>query len=505
MTNWRASLSRLRPANRLARDLLTTTGTSVIATIAGVATIRLLAGGLGPEEFGAYTLSRRVLATIVPISTLSMGVAIPRYLGVAQDDAEGARVFLAGLLLTVAPGLVFALIGGALATPLSRLLFHADGYSVLLLATLVAVLGYSLYTALYSQYRGTRQMWKANLWQTALSSLGPLLVALVYARRGHADLVVGAGAAITGATLVPLVALTLGALERCGGRAAIRGELQRLAQYGLPRVAGGFALGGLFSVGPFLAPHFGSLREAGYLSAGQSALLVLEGGLASFGIVALPEMARLVGQGRRQEIRGIVQEIVALVLHTGLFGLVQGVMWADVIVSVLLGPEYAQAVPIMRIVVLASAPYLAYVMLRSVIDAVEERAVNTLNLFLAVLVSTALGVGLASAGLGAVGLACGISAGFMTLGSSTVLFLHRTYPVDWKALRFLEVLGLNLLLAALVVLVRSRLLAGVAGSGLVAGAGGTVGAAFLVYLTALWHMKVTWLARIREGLAVTRP
>jgi O-antigen/teichoic acid export membrane protein len=35
---------------------------------------RLLAQGLGPEEFGAYSLTRRIVTTILPFSTLAMGI-----------------------------------------------------------------------------------------------------------------------------------------------------------------------------------------------------------------------------------------------------------------------------------------------------------------------------------------------------------------------------------------------------------------------------------------------
>ncbi|MDI6793259.1 MAG: hypothetical protein QME81_10395 [bacterium] len=72
------------PANRISsflRDVVMTTLTSMITILSIIIVTRLLAKGLGPEEFGAYCLTRRMVFTLLPFATLTMGVALARYIG----------------------------------------------------------------------------------------------------------------------------------------------------------------------------------------------------------------------------------------------------------------------------------------------------------------------------------------------------------------------------------------------------------------------------------------
>ena len=64
------ALRRIHPSP-FVKDILFTTITSVLTTVSAIVVTRLLAEGLGPEKFGAYSLSRRMLATIAPFSLLA--------------------------------------------------------------------------------------------------------------------------------------------------------------------------------------------------------------------------------------------------------------------------------------------------------------------------------------------------------------------------------------------------------------------------------------------------
>jgi O-antigen/teichoic acid export membrane protein len=93
---------------------------------------------------------------------------------------------------------------------------------------------------------------------------------------------------------------------------------------------------------------------------------------------------------------------------------------ASVGVRLFMGTGFGGAVPIVRVCLLAVPPYVMYMMLRSAVDALHDRALNARNLGVAV-VASAAGV-LVSLGFGgsAVTVSAGVLLGFYALGALTV-------------------------------------------------------------------------------------
>ena len=135
------------------RDLVLTAATSLVTVVASLFLTRLLAVQLGPAEFGAYTIARRVVATILPLSTLSTGVALTRYLGL-QAGREGSLVgYLSGApaLSCAATGVVALVLLAAPAT-FSGWFFGDSSHAGLIAATALMVVGSGLYRVAYVCY-----------------------------------------------------------------------------------------------------------------------------------------------------------------------------------------------------------------------------------------------------------------------------------------------------------------------------------------------------------------
>ena len=180
--------------------------------------------------------------------------------------------------------------------------------------------------------------------------------------------------------------------------------------------------------------------------------------MALLGLSGLPRVARYVGEGRETAPRDNIRDLSAFIFQVGLFFSLHLYIWADLIIRAWLGSDYQDAIPLMRVLVLSLPAYLGYVMLRSVIDAVEVRAVNTVNIFIGFGVGSGTGIALAYAGLGVLGLAIGNAAGFVVIGAMSFFCL-------WKRYRFPQEMVLRTLLVNGVFL----LLAGVAHQWLIAG------------------------------------
>jgi O-antigen/teichoic acid export membrane protein len=100
--------------------------------------------------------------------------------------------------------------------------------------------------------------------------------------------------------------------------------------------------------------------------------------------VAIAKVSQLVAAGEQTLLRERIADVSAVVLHVGAFATLQLWVWTPEIIDAWLGPEYLPGVGVVRIVVLAVLPYLLFVTLRSVLDGIEERAVNAVNLYSAV-------------------------------------------------------------------------------------------------------------------------
>jgi PST family polysaccharide transporter len=439
-----------------------------------------------------------MLATIAPFSLLGMDLAITRYTAIAEERASRESYLLTGLLLAISPGLVILLIGLLFRDSLSFLIFQNRAYTSLFIATLVLVVSYSFYVVLYAHYRGMARMNRANMWQLAVIGVAPVIIAWELSQSGNVSLIV-----LLLAISFFLASLPLGYYVRKillqGPIPQLKSSARELLSYGVPRIPAGLALAALLTLGPFLAPHVGTLEDAGYLAAGQFVLLVMEGGVVAFGLVALPKVAQLAAEGQREFLRESISDIIAFFLHLGVFATLHILLWADEVVLILLGPQYEKAIPLMRIILLALVPYLAYVLLRSVVDAVEKKAINTLNVVLSFAVALISAMTLVALGLSVKGLALATTIGFVTLGFLTLRYIWTTFQIRSNSIELKRPLLFNVSLIMIALLFKYLLINRFFGPTWI----GIVIielALFTSFILLLWKIRVRWLLELEKRL-----
>jgi O-antigen/teichoic acid export membrane protein len=476
------------------QDIVMTAFATAVTMVSLILITQWLARGLGPTEFGVWGLSRRVYAALTNVTTIPLGVALARGFALTDQARERRAILIAGVILAVVPNSALLLAGALLPGAGAGVLFHDPARGGLLLASLAGLVGTAGYTVVYARYRGLQQMRLANLWQLGAVGLGPLLVTWWLRDQPRADRVVLWSGLVPCAAYLPLLGW-LWAARRAPG-ADVQSSLRDLLRYSIPRMPGGLAFGVLMALGPLLAPYFTTLADAGYLVAAQSALRIVEAATASFAVVALPKVASLKAGLAAEFVQARVEDLVALSLHLGLFATGQMILWSPEIVRVWLGEAYVPAIPIVRVMLIAVAPYLAYAVLRSVIDALEDRAVNAANIYAALGITLVLSLLLPWLGLGALGLSIAGAAGFISLGLLSVRHLWRSLGLRGSELRVGPVLGLNLTLGAVVTALRAVLPeAWGAGPRLLAGAG-LAGSAALLYVAVLRQWGTRWIAEV---------
>ncbi len=103
-------------------DFTITAATSVATVLALVLVARILAERLSPDGFGAVMLARRVIATLDPLSTFAMVVAVTRFAAI-DGPQRGQSVLFAGALLALSGGAAFFVVAIIFAAPLAGAVF----------------------------------------------------------------------------------------------------------------------------------------------------------------------------------------------------------------------------------------------------------------------------------------------------------------------------------------------------------------------------------------------
>jgi O-antigen/teichoic acid export membrane protein len=483
-----------------ARDVLLSGATAMLTAASGVLVTGWLAAALGPVAFAVYALARRISSAASAISPGPLPLGLARALAAASDSRARDAYLWAGTLLAIGPALAMVVIGAAFPAFWADLLLSDARYVPELLAVLGLIVGNVVYSLVFARQRGTSRIRSANVWQLWVLAIGPLLVVRLLAGRASVATILMLMAALSLTSSLPLVAWLVRA-ARSGTRGAdLRPPVLALFRYSAPRVPGAAALACLLSLGPLLAPYLGDLRGAGYLVAGQSVFRVAELGTAGFGLVVLPRVSALVAGQRDQFLRERVEDLLGLVLHLGIFTACQLAIWAPEIVQVWLGSAYQEALPMIRVLLIALVPYLGYTLLRSVIDGMDDRPVNTWNVYGALACTSALSLVFGLSGLGTLGLAIATAIGFVVLGALTFRFLRQSLRIEGEHIHVVAAVVLNLAAALVALLGRSALLGRLGPAGLLVTGAAVSAICLAAYLLVLRRLEVRWLVEIEARL-----
>ena len=483
------------------KKVVSTTVVSLLVTVSLILTTRVLAQGLGPEEFGIYSLARRFIANIGPLVLLSMGVSLRRYVAMGMGDNDHTRYIFTAVVTVSSLMIVFAAACWVAGDVITYSIFHDKAHTSALYASVVFIGCSSLWVVTSSTLFGLDRVGTANLLQIFIGAVFPLVLACGFAGSGSSSqilLYMGLGHLICLISLIP----ELGKI-RLNKPADLYAPFVTLFKYGAPRVPGDFLFAGLFSIGPFLAAYFGNIKQAGFFVIAQYVFRVMESAISAFGKVALPKIASLIVQKKFEFLSAQIERLMVMIFHVGLFVTIHLSFWIREIVLVWLGPEYSECILIMRILIVSVSPYLAYVLLRSVVDAIEVKAVNTMNLFVSLGLSAAVSFVLYYLGFKITGLAVGSAVGFGALGILTGLFLIRRYRFSLSGFLIWPAILSNFVFALLVFLFKSFLAEKMDVAYLVAAGFCFEIFLFLGYLYYLSTLRVDWLLEIKRRIIKT--
>jgi O-antigen/teichoic acid export membrane protein len=429
------------------KDVSITFLTSIVVSLSSVYVTRLFAQGMGPDEFGAYSLARRVALLITAISSFDVGVTVARYLGLNQGKpGRGLEYFWIAACIVTIGTITVVVTGFALSKQLSLLIFKNYNYESLVRATLFLVAGLNAYLLIYAYYRGRGKMYISNLWQFLLLSVASVIIAIMFGGNSNAtDITLYMGFIYL--SVIPfLIYIFFSTFERIKIAESFYIKTKELIRYGGPRVAGGLTYQGFLSLGSLLAAYFCNLKDAGFVIIAQTLIIMfIEAAMGSFGVVALPRAAQIFAEKSHRYLEERIYNIFSFIIQIGLFFTIHFAIWSDVFIIGWVGSSFSPAISLTRIISIAIIPYMSFTMLKSIIDAVEVKAINTLNLFVALVVALVTAIGLAANGLGILGIAIGMTVGFCALGYLTIRYLTKFYTVKLRNIKLVKVFFINII------------------------------------------------------------
>ena len=354
--------------------------------VAAILTLKLSAALLGPVGFGEYAVARRAQSILAFTLLCGLGISIPRYVAINVDAGPAPApkgVYLAaGLSIAFPILLIFACLASMGSHTLAGILFGSPQFEPLVTPVVLVTIGTCLHAMIYGYFRGSLAMGRANILQAVNAAL-VMPAALLMSQHSAARAL-----ALSGVGLVLICLLYLLLLLRDDhflnlSGAQVRHCARQLLRYGVPRLAGEFALFGLFTVPTIIVVHRSGIKAAGFFSLGLSVVQLVGSLFSGLGILLLPLVGEMVGRKQWDRVERIVAASLGLSIILAVAIAAALAVSMGLAISRFLGASFSPAVQGARVLLVGGVPFVAYLVLRNPLDAMSVWPYNSVNLSVA--------------------------------------------------------------------------------------------------------------------------
>lgn len=356
--------------SKFIKDLFATGLTQILVLFLGIILLRIMATALSKEYFGIFMIIRRIIGVGAPLITLNLGVGLARYVSYEREkEKEFLNVSLWAIgvlsLLVIIISIIFR-------DQLSLIFFNTSNYSLFIVLTAFFLFSYGTYTISYAFFRGRQEMNRANKMQV-LYYLFPVIGSLILWQ-----LFTNQYSKILSSYLFffSLWGIALGAIYirqkvHFGRLPAIIKDIKSvkaLFLYSLSRIPSGFFLALVFGIPVFVASHKISLVAAGYVGIAVAIVRLMEIFATPFNLLFLPKFAEIKRNNVGGEISNKVSIVTSFIFTSLPLIAVLSYGLAEYAVTIFFGDKYVPATQGVSIVILFSAFYISYVLIRGILD-----------------------------------------------------------------------------------------------------------------------------------------
>jgi len=360
-------------------DYFAALSSSALVLVSNLVMYRLASFHLGVDGFAQYAIARRILSFILPLVCIGIGVALPRKIAeteVLYDQFRTATCFMTSLFIVLPVAVFIAIVINIFPNQFSYLILGNEEYTFLAPPLSICIVGLSLQALCYSYLRGRLYIRLASVFQVGVSAIIPL-VSFYLSLSNITFLFWYMGILLILASIPFVIGLTLKSNWKFDILMA-----RSLFSYGIRRVPGDFALGGLFALPSIMAAHFLSLTEAGMIAFSTSILSMAVTTMTPFSLILLPHSSRLIKANKLSLLRAQINKILWVCVILSVTGILLAQLLAETGIGYWLGTDHLKYIYIVRLMIFGILPYTIYICLRSVLDAAFFKAVNSRNIFI---------------------------------------------------------------------------------------------------------------------------
>lgn len=356
--------------SKFIKDLFTTGFTQIAVLLMGIILLRIMATALSKDYFGIFMIIRRIIAIGGGLITLNLGVGLARYVSYKK---EREKEFLnVSLLTTTFLSILTIIIFSLFRVYLSKIFFNASNFSVFVVLLSFYIFSYGIFTITYAFFRGRQNMDRANLLRF-LYYLLPVILALIlwiiFTNQYSKILFFYYFLFSLGGILLGIIYiqnnLNFAFFKKI--KATLQ-QTKNLFFYSISRIPSVFFLSLTFGIPVFFASNKISLEAAAYMGIAVAVVRLMEIFATPFNLLFLPKFAEIKRDLNAQEIRHKVSIVVDFIISTLPVFAVLGYGLAKYIVIIFFGHKYITAVPGVSLIVLFSFFYIAYALLRGILD-----------------------------------------------------------------------------------------------------------------------------------------
>lgn len=349
-----------------------------IGLLSGILLVYYTTRFFSEDELNLFYYIRRLFSFLIPIFTLSIGIGLTKFISKATNNKRISLFINSSIIIMVFHFTV------SICVSLLYLYFFSKGNQIDIFVYIISpyLLFVSLSNIIISYFRGLHKIVKANLVSIYFNSLSILVFVLILQSSIFEIFLT-----MTFVNLL-LVLVILHIIFKDNiqfNKIKIKKYIKILYFYSLPRVLASFLLVLLISYPVFYLEYIDKFKFIAHFSIGISIIQIIANIFGAFSFVILPKMASLKSNEEKQKnISMIVNMSIKLslfiVLHLSIY-------WYD-IMELWVGTNYVNKYyNIYNIYLFTGIFYFYFVILRNVIDAIENRAINTYNIVFALFIS----------------------------------------------------------------------------------------------------------------------
>jgi O-antigen/teichoic acid export membrane protein len=346
--------------------------------IAGLLVYRFAFNVFNDADFASYSLIRRNLSFFVPVIFLGLAVGITRFVSFnLNDKIRSGNFFIAGALLVSLSIILFSLGLYIFKKQIALIIFGDTNFSYLILPLIVLILGICIHSLSYAYFRGMMMMHKANLLQFINLCLGNLAAFLISKNLTDVIFFTGFIWIITGIFFLAIILLKIDFQWK-----GIISSVKEIFPYSIYRVPGDISLAAMLTIPSLITAHKGGLISAGYLAFGITLMNMAGAAFSPISLLLLPKISKLAADKQYQTIFTQTRTIIVATLLLSVFAIVVFEIFASQIINIYLNNASVDLISTARIIGLGVPGYTLYIVLRSVLDALHYKAINSRNVLI---------------------------------------------------------------------------------------------------------------------------